>query len=379
MQHRLVQTAIALATAGTLHAGTTAEAAGAKNPAPASQASDTSAYDDIWDALSLYKSDSGFVNEFRVIGRYHGQIHLAEGEGDADSSFWEHRRMRAGFRVSMLEKELTLNAEYQWNDLPAQYDSEMTDVYLEYKPKKDGINFRIGKWQPHFGYEFGTTSREIITFERTAFVNSLGINFTPGVRVGGKHGKFSWSLAGFSNLTDEYYGSFDGGASVLATVGYDISEVTGWDKSDLRLDYFHSDHEAGDNRLAGFDDAVSLSFQGKKGAVGLNTDVILSQGSSGDVVHLMLMPTYDITEKLQGVLRYSYSTGSESDTLRPLRRYESFLDAPRGDEYHSVYLGLNYYLYGHKLKLMTGVEYSHMDGEKDADSFTAYSGIRMYF
>ncbi len=359
--------------------GTLAPAPVGKGTLPPPPA-EKSVYDNIWDAFSIYKSDTGFVNEFRIIGRYHGQYHWTDGENDQESDFWEHRRTRAGFKMLMLDKTLTLNAEYQWNDLPTALKDEMTDVFLDYKPKGDGLNFRIGKWQPHFGYEFGTTSREILTFERTAFVNSLGINFTPGVRLGGKHGDFSWSAAAFSNdSNNEYYGDFDGGWSTLISLGYNAKSAFGIDKADFRLDYFHSDHEASDNRLRGFDDAVSLNFSGKHGQAGLNTDVILADTPAGEAFQIMIMPTYDITKKLQLVTRYAFASGSEPQTLSPLRRYETFVGVPKGETYHSGYIGLNYYLHGHQLKLMTGLEYSSMSGgSSDADTLTFLTGVRMY-
>lgn len=57
-------------------------------------------------------------------------------------------------------------------------------------------------------------------------------------------------------------------------------------------------------------------------------------------------------------------------------------DGGRGDEYQAVYLGLNYYLYGHKLKLMAGTEYHNMSGGGDGgdfDGWTTLVGLRMFF
>jgi phosphate-selective porin OprO and OprP len=313
------------------------------------------------------------------VGRYHGQYHYTDGDTGRDDD-WENRRTRIGMKVSMLEKKLTLNFEVQSND---QYDpayNDMTDVYLDYKPKGDGINWRIGKWQPHFGHEFGISSREILTFERSAFINQYGINFTPGARVGGKHGNWSWYLAAFSNSTDKEFGKFDGGWSTLATIGYNAKEALGWDKADFRLDYLHSDHEEGDNRLNFFDDSVSVSFSGQNGKWGLNTDLIGALSDRGDALHFLIMPTYNVTEKFQLVARYNVSVASESNTLASLRRYERAVDVPSGDLYQAAYLGFNYYIYGHKLKFMGGLEYSNMSGgSEDAGTLTLLTGLRLYF
>ena len=53
-------------------------------------------------------------------------------------------------------------------------------------------------------------------------------------------------------------------------------------------------------------------------------------------------------------------------------------DDESGNTYASAYLGLNYYLYGHKLKLMNGIEYSNMGGG-DYDGYTFLSGLRFSF
>ena len=69
-------------------------------------------------------------------------------------------------------------------------------------------------------------------------------------------------------------------------------------------------------------------------------------------------------------------------------RYEKWApDAiQNGDSYTSFYFGVNYYIYGNKLKLMNGIEYSIMDGglakkgqTNDFDGYTFFSGLRFYF
>ena len=54
-----------------------------------------------------------------------------------------------------------------------------------------------------------------------------------------------------------------------------------------------------------------------------------------------------------------------------------------GDLYHSLYAGLNWYIYGNKLKLMGGLEYSKMrtpaGSGGDYEGFTTFLGLRMHF
>ena len=45
----------------------------------------------------------------------------------------------------------------------------------------------------------------------------------------------------------------------------------------------------------------------------------------------------------------------------------------RGDEYNELYLGGNYYFYGHRLKLQTGLQFADMNDS--ANNGGAYSGV----
>lgn len=71
------------------------------------------------------------------------------------------------------------------------------------------------------------------------------------------------------------------------------------------------------------------------------------------------MPFYNLTEKLQVAGRCtSVDSGDANGVL--LNRYEDRVVAGAGDAYHGFYLGLNYYLRGHKLKLQSGVLHARM-------------------
>lgn len=102
-------------------------------------------------------------------------------------------------------------------------------------------------------------------------------------------------------------------------------------------------------------------------------------GTNGDAIGFMLMPAYDITEKLQLVTRYQLVGSSAEDGLSPQSRYERSAGGKAGDRYQAVYAGLNWYIYGHKLKLMNGVEYANMDGKNGFDGWTFLSGVRVYW
>ena len=85
----------------------------------------------------------------------------------------------------------------------------------------------------------------------------------------------------------------------------------------------------------------------------------------------MIMPYYNITGKFQAVVRYTYVGSADQKGIR-FSRYESSVITGRGDDYHEIYGGLNYYFYKHKLKIQSGVQYVQMDD--DSNSGGNYSG-----
>lgn len=121
------------------------------------------------------------------------------------------------------------------------------------------------------------------------------------------------------------------------------------------------------------------------GRFGLITDLIYASGDGAvaDVYGLVFMPYYDLLERLRLVTRYTYAGGDGDRPLTLASRYERPAvqdgSSVRGDNYHSIYGGLNYYLCGDKLKLMAGVEYSTMGGGSRYSGVTYLGGVRLDF
>jgi phosphate-selective porin OprO/OprP len=86
----------------------------------------------------------------------------------------------------------------------------------------------------------------------------------------------------------------------------------------------------------------------------------------------MLMPFVNFTDKFQVVGRYTFLDSRDPNGVL-LGTYENRVVSGRGDRYNETYLGANYYFYGHKLKLQSGLQYA---GMKDrAGDGGAYSGV----
>jgi hypothetical protein len=185
---------------------------------------------------------------------------------------------------------------------------------------------------------------------------------------------------------DREFGRFDGGISYGTGLGYDLKESLGLDKADWRLDWLHSDSEENDTVLNKYEDIISSTLWLKDGRWSFVAEAFLATGGAPDVFGFYLQPTYDvIPEKLQLVGRYSVSTGDGAESVSLQKRYEA--QAPnlesggKGETYQSIYLGLQYFIYGDRLKFLAGAEYSHLSGGsgRDYEGLTFLSGVRFSF
>ena len=73
----------------------------------------------------------------------------------------------------------------------------------------------------------------------------------------------------------------------------------------------------------------------------------------------------------QWVLRYTW-LGSEDDNGIRFGRYEREIESGRGNRYRELFAGFNWFIYGHKLKWQTGLQYTTMDD--DANDGGEYEG-----
>ena len=112
-----------------------------------------------------------------------------------------------------------------------------------------------------------------------------------------------------------------------------------------------------------------------------------SKGMGG----VVLMPMYWIKEdRLKLVGRYLYQSSDQADGLNLNSRYAQLagardttlnVNSGRGDSHHALYLGLNYYLCGENLKLISGVQYDDLSsaGATQYQGWTIGSSFRIWF
>jgi phosphate-selective porin OprO/OprP len=170
---------------------------------------------------------------------------------------------------------------------------------------------------------------------------------------------------------------FHSGSTLLAAATYDLGRSLGVDSAQFYGSYLHTNLGVGATNLTRFDDAVSGALILTEGPAALVSELTAGFGGRrGDAVGLNIQPSYFITDTLEAVGRWQLASASQPNGLRAQRRYEAPARMIDGDSYQAVYLGLNRYIAGHRMKVMSGVEYARMDSR---DVFTFFAGFRMFF
>ncbi len=385
------------------------------------------AFDKMWSAFTLYKDENNpILQEFSLQGRL--QVQYADGHANGDhfdiqdyansgkdENVWgdhlEARRAYLGFKSKWfqnwkVEGQIDVDTDgLDGNTGEHTLYKDIYDLYVTYAPT-DAFNVSIGKQEIKFSREQEISSKEILTFERSHVTNILHPGNLTGAWVSGKGIDDHWlyELGIYGNDQVREFSNFDGGAIMLGKVGYDYSSQSGLDSAIASFRYLHNTQpgfkssEIDPNYAApttpAFTDCIALSNDIVHGRFGFTTDVLYGFGYQGtaeqagvskslnqsDVFAINLIPSYFIADGLQVVGRLQYATSADPNGLSLPGRYEAMAPTTdkKGNSYASAYLGLNYYIYGHKLKLMNGIEYSHLGGG-DYDGYTFLSGMRFAF
>jgi phosphate-selective porin OprO and OprP len=353
--------------------------------------------DEAWALATLYDNKANpVIQKLAFTGRLQYDYAFVDGDGvigageeEIDLTELGLRRLRAGFKATFF-KDFTAHIEGDFDYEADPIYLRLTDAYIGWK-YSDAFGIKVGKQGASYTLDGSTSSKELITIDRNNLTNNLWFTneYIPGISASGKVNEWSYNVGLFSQGgEDQEFGDFDGGSMWLASVGYDFSKATGLDVATVTLDYVVNEETtatSGDPLFTNrsLSDIASLHFQVEQGKFGLRGDIAIASGydKQSDLKGIMLMPYYNFTDKLQGVLSYTYIESDEADGVR-LARYESLaMDSKRGDQYQEFYAGVNYYLYGHKLKWQTGIQYVDMQdkanngGEYDGWGIT--TGLRL--
>lgn len=357
---------------------------------------ESSTFDEVWSLAELYANPNNpVVQKVAITGRLQFDYVAIEGSGDPaagvtekdlDYDFGGLRRLRAGFKATLFN-DFTLRVETDLDPNEDPVYRRLTDANIAWQ-LSEAFQVKLGKQDMGFTLDGTTSSRELLTIDRNNLSNNLSFpsRYLPGLTVEGTHNNWNYHAGVFSQGKDDgEFGDFDAGASWLVSLGRDLSDLTGGGKADLRLDYVLNERNPPanlfTNRALGH--IVSINGRYEKDSFGLRGDLTAGDGFLGqpDLWGFVLMPYYTFSPKLQGVLRYTFLHSEGANGVRFTRYEARALNEGRGDEYQEAYAGLNYYLYGHKLKLQTGVQYASMrDRAGDGGAFDGWSwtsGVRI--
>ncbi|MBI2186988.1 MAG: hypothetical protein HYU37_07660 [Acidobacteria bacterium] len=351
-------------------------------PAPSQTSSGVesgSIYDRIWQRFTIYDNRSNrVVQRVQLSGRFqHEFARIDADEGDHDE--WNTRRFRIGPRLTLF-RTFTVSAEAELN--PQEMDPlylRLTDVYVQWS-RSARLAVTIGKQGMPYTMDGSTSSKELLTIDRSNLANNIWFpqEYLPGASVSGRAAPWTYRLGVYSaGEANKEFGKFDGRPATLAVVGYDFAETLGIKEALLSANYVHQSPDRDNTFTRPLEHVVSVNLKLEADRWGLRTDVSAADGYFGqrDLWALTAMPYYNATEKFQLITRYTFIDSDGPNGIL-LGTYENRVVRGRGDRFNELYLGANYFFYGHKLKLQSGVEIADMrDQVNDGGAYSGASWV----
>lgn len=371
---------------------------------------------------TLYSnSDNPLIQEFKIMGRLQYQLATLDGtdsfDDDVSYDTDEFRRARIGASLKFLDYfQLSANAQVVIDNEPRGGErgiefAHLWDGSLKFDAKKafgwdnfDAFKIAYGRREVNMAEEWNTSSKYIKTVERSSIANKIwpsdgGFSNPTGFWFEGAKGDWSWHTGMFTTTTDDWIADWDDGQLYYGKLAYDFTEQSGMDLSEVFLAAFYQDADLGEERLGGgIDWATSLALRLGHDRWAVRVNGILGDNGEQTVADregsfwgLVVMPTYWLVQdRWEAVARYQYQGSSEDQGIRINSRYvrraqstgdAALINGGRGDEHHSLYGGINYYLCGDNAKIMAGVQYDDITsgGDDVFDGLTGFLAFRVYF
>ncbi len=336
-----------------------------------------SVYDELWGAFTeWYRDDANpVVQRVLLSGRFHGDYATVDADqGDQDE--WNVRRLRIGPRITLF-RTLTFHSEVELD--PQRRDPfyvRFTDFYVQWT-KSSRMVLTVGKQSAPFTLDGATSSRELLTIDRSNLANNIWFpqEYMPGISVSGRRAPWVYRVGVYSaGEANREFGEFTGSNFALGVIGYDFTASLGVREALLTGNYVYQPADVQNTFTRQLEHIVSINFRLEDEKWGLRTDLSTATGYLGqsDLLGFTAMPFVNVTDKLQAIARYTFLSSDNPNGVR-LATYENRIVPGRGDEYRELYLGANYFFYGHKLKLQSGIQFADMDDR--AERGGAYSGV----
>jgi phosphate-selective porin OprO/OprP len=334
-------------------------------------------YDRIWRFREWYRNDDNRVlQRLRFRGRYQQDYAIVDAD-QGEHEEWNVRRLRMGLQAYMFGS-LLLHAEVDLN--PQEADPvyvRFTDLYAEWTIRPELV-VTAGKQSVPYTVDGATSSRELIAIDRSNLANNIWFTeeYLPGASVAGTSAPWVYFVGMYSaGAKNKELGEFNGGVVTLGSLGYDFAKSLDAREALASVNYVYQNPDPDNTFTKPFQHIVSLNFRFETSRWwGLRSDFSAASGyfDQSNLWSVMVMPFVNVTPKLQVVGRYTFLDSRDANGIE-LATYEDRVVGGRGDEYHDVYFGANYYFYGHQLKLQTGVQFADM--QDSAGDGGAYSGV----
>jgi len=347
--------------------------------------------------------ESPYLQSFQLTNRIQWQTWFLDGEDATGNSFHhsgnEFRRFRPKVKIGFLRyfsldlaANLVSDRRFAGGERDLQFqDYDKTVLTFDIRkafdvPYFDMLDISYGRQKLAVTQEALLAADDIITIERSAISNQLfGSRYPTGVNL--RFGKKPWlaTLGYFPGIDRQSFDNSTPGEAWYAAFDYRLT--SSWT---LRADAVLNRFSASVPEIS-YDWAGSLNVIYDKQPYGLIATFALGDngsapaGRGGDFGGVVLMPWFWIVpEKTQAVFQYANAGSDQPAAIRANARYlataTAAVSSGRGDELHTLYLGLNRYLCGNALKLMAGIEYADLATPVgNVESFTYSLAVRMYF
>jgi phosphate-selective porin OprO/OprP len=369
--------AVGLAAVILFPARVTAQTPANQTPAAPAPEKQPSGYDRVWSSFTeLHSDDSNpIVQRVLFTGRLQHDFAVVNAD-EADHRESNLRRLRLGPRITLFRR-LLVHAELELN--PQERDPfyiRFTDLYVQWS-RNGRLALTVGKQGVPFTLEGATSSKELLTIDRSNLANNIWFpqEYMPGVSVSGRQAPWIYRAGVYSaGAANRELGEFSGGLFTLGVLGYDFAALLDAKEALLTGNYVYQRPDTDNTFTRRLEHIASINFKLDQPRWGLRTDLAMGTGYQGqsDLVGIVIMPLVNVTDKLQLVTRYTMVDSRDVNGVQ-FGTYESRVERGRGDHYNEGYVGANYYLYGHRLKVQTGLHYADMDDR--ADDGGAYSGV----
>ena len=348
-------------------------------------------FDAFWAGANLYENaESSSIQSLSLVGRYHGQYWTVDSDS-GNANGWDNRRMIFGVQSGLYD-DYVIDLQMHINDSFSPVYDGLYTASLSWEPAAGERSLILGRLDyVYTGLERTTSSKRLVTFERGLLAAQLMPGEVVGVHAETQISDLSLRPAIYSGQIGDEFSDFSAGAAYGLGLSYPARGF--YDKGTLNLDVLYNDGNALNNAFEPYRQIISVWHQGQKGRFRLGIDVTAGQdefSGAPDVYGVTLIPTYDVADtilldgdRLQFAMRYQYAVSDGDNGLQIPRRYEREVTVGEGDRYDAIYLGLNYLIYGDRLKMMVGAEYSEMRDDAsdggDYQGWTYMGGLRFYF